>query len=159
MDYLKVGKPTILGGISGAVAGLVAITPAAGFVTVPAALIIGLVTSVISYLAVSYLKPRLGYDDALDVFGIHGMSGIWGSVATGLFAAPFINELGAGLIYGNPGQLTAQVMAVAVVAAYSFVVTLIIGKLLDITVGLRVSTKEEIEGLDTHLHEETGYRI
>ncbi|MBE2900889.1 ammonia channel protein [Methanothermobacter thermautotrophicus] len=159
MDYLKVGKPTVLGGISGAVAGLVAITPAAGFVTVPAALIIGLVTSVISYLAVSYLKPRLGYDDALDVFGIHGMSGIWGSVATGLFAAPFINELGTGLIYGNPGQLTAQVLAVAVVAAYSFVVTLIIGKLLDITVGLRVSSKEEIEGLDTHLHEETGYRI
>jgi len=159
MDYLKVGKPTVLGGISGAVAGLVAITPAAGFVTVPAALIIGLVTSVISYLAVSYLKPRLGYDDALDVFGIHGMSGIWGSVATGLFAAPFINELGTGLIYGNPGQLTAQLMAVAVVAAYSFVVTLIIGKLLDITVGLRVNSKEEIEGLDTHLHEETGYRI
>ena len=159
MDYLKVGKPTVLGGISGAVAGLVAITPAAGFVTVPAALIIGLVTSVISYLAVSYLKPRLGYDDALDVFGIHGMSGIWGSVATGLFAAPFINELGTGLIYGNPGQLTAQVIAVAVVAAYSFVVTLIIGKLLDFTVGLRVSGKEEIEGLDTHLHEETGYRI
>jgi len=159
MDYLKVGKPTVLGGISGAVAGLVAITPAAGFVTVPAALIIGLVTSVISYLAVSYLKPRLGYDDALDVFGIHGMSGIWGSVATGLFAAPFINELGTGLIYGNPGQLTAQVIAVAVVAAYSFVVTLIIGKLLDFTVGLRVSSKEEIEGLDTHLHEETGYRI
>ena len=159
MDYLKVGKPTVLGGISGAVAGLVAITPAAGFVTVPAALIIGLVTSVISYLAVSYLKPRLGYDDALDVFGIHGMSGIWGSVATGLFAAPFINELGTGLIYGNPGQLTAQVIAVAVVAAYSFVVTLIIGKLLDFTVGLRVSGKEEMEGLDTHLHEETGYRI
>ena len=158
-DYLKTGKATVLGGISGAVAGLVAITPAAGFVTVPAAIIIGLATSIVSYLAVSYLKPRVGYDDALDVFGIHGMSGIWGSVATGLFAAPFINELGTGLFYGNPGQLTAQVIAVAVVAAYSFIVTLVIGKILDITVGLRVSDREEIEGLDTNLHEESGYRI
>ncbi|WP_321212064.1 ammonium transporter [Methanothermobacter sp. DP] len=159
IDYLKTGKPTVLGGISGAVAGLVAITPAAGFVTVPAAIIIGLVTSAISYLAISYLKPRIGYDDALDVFGIHGMSGIWGSVATGIFAAPFINELGTGLIYGNPGQMTAQVIAVVIVAVYSFIVTLVIGKLLDLTVGLRVTEKEEIEGLDTHLHEETGYRI
>ncbi|MCG2828645.1 ammonium transporter [Methanothermobacter sp. K4] len=159
IDYLKTGKPTVLGGISGAVAGLVAITPAAGFVTVPAAIIIGLVTSALSYLAISYLKPRIGYDDALDVFGIHGMSGIWGSVATGIFAAPFINELGTGLIYGNPGQLTAQVVAVVIVAVYSFIVTLVIGKLLDLTVGLRVTEKEEIEGLDTHLHEETGYRI
>jgi len=159
IDYLKTGKPTVLGGISGAVAGLVAITPAAGFVTVPAAIIIGLVTSAISYLAISYLKPKVGYDDALDVFGIHGMSGIWGSVATGIFAAPFINELGTGLIYGNPGQMTAQVIAVVIVAVYSFIVTLVIGKLLDLTVGLRVTKKEEIEGLDTHLHEETGYRI
>lgn len=159
IDYLKTGKPTVLGGISGAVAGLVAITPAAGFVTVPAAIIIGLVTSAISYLAISYLKPRIGYDDALDVFGIHGMSGIWGSVATGIFAAPFINELGTGLIYGNPGQMTAQVIAVVIVAVYSFIVTLVIGKLLDLTVSLRVTEKEEIEGLDTHLHEETGYRI
>lgn len=159
LDYLKTGKATVLGGISGAVAGLVAITPAAGFVTVPAAIIIGLATSIVSYLAVSYLKPRVGYDDALDVFGIHGMSGIWGSVATGLFAAPFINELGTGLFYGNPGQLTAQVIAVAVVAAYSFIVTLVIGKILDIAVGLRVSDREEIEGLDTNLHEESGYRI
>lgn len=159
IDYLKTGKPTVLGGISGAVAGLVAITPAAGFVTVPAAIIIGLVTSAISYLAISYLKPKVGYDDALDVFGIHGMSGIWGSVATGIFAAPFINELGTGLIYGNPGQMTAQVIAVVIVAVYSFIVTLVIGKLLDLTVGLRVTEKEEIEGLDTHLHEETGYRI
>ncbi|MDI9614076.1 ammonium transporter [Methanothermobacter sp.] len=159
IDYLKTGKPTVLGGISGAVAGLVAITPAAGFVTVPAAIIIGLVTSAISYFAISYLKPKVGYDDALDVFGIHGMSGIWGSVATGIFAAPFINELGTGLIYGNPGQMTAQVIGVVIVAIYSFIVTLVIGKLLDLTVGLRVTEKEEIEGLDTHLHEETGYRI
>lgn len=159
IDYIKTGKPTVLGAISGAIAGLVAITPAAGFVTVQAAVIIGLVTSVVSYLSISYLKPKLGYDDALDVFGIHGMSGLWGAIATGLFAAPFINELGTGLIYGNPGQLLTQIIAVVVVAAYSFVATLIIGKIIDKVMGLRVENKEEIEGLDIKLHEETGYRI
>ena len=159
IDYLKTGKPTVLGAISGAVAGLVAITPAAGFVTVQAAVIIGLVTSVISYLAISYLKPKLGYDDALDVFGIHGMSGLWGALATGLFAAPFVNELGTGLFYGNPGQLLTQIIAVVVVGAYSFIATLIIGKVIDIIMGLRVEDKEETEGLDINQHEETGYRI
>lgn len=136
-----------------------AITPAAGYVTIPAAIIIGLITSIFSYFAVSNLKAKLGYDDALDVFGIHGVSGLWGSIATGLFAAPFINELGKGLFYGNPGQLLIQVLSVVVVMAYSFTVTLIIGKILDVTIGLRVSEKEEIEGLDTNLHEETGYRL
>jgi Amt family ammonium transporter len=159
IDYLKTGKPTVLGAISGAIAGLVAITPAAGFVTVQAAVIIGLITSLISYFAISYLKPKLGYDDALDVVGIHGMSGLWGALATGLFAAPFINELGTGLFYGNPGQLIIQIIAVVVVAAYSFVATLIIGKVIDIVIGLRVEDKEEIEGLDITQHEETGYRI
>jgi Amt family ammonium transporter len=159
IDYLKTGKPTVLGAISGAIAGLVAITPAAGFVTVPAAILIGLVTSVISYTAIAYLKPKLGYDDALDVFGIHGMSGLWGAIATGLFAAPFINSLGTGLFYGNPEQLWIQIVAVAVVAVYSFVVTLIIGLIIKYTMGLRVEERDEIEGLDTNLHEESGYRI
>jgi len=159
IDYLKTGKPTLLGAISGAIAGLVAITPAAGFVTVQAAVIIGLITSVFSYFAIAWLKPRLGYDDALDVVGIHGVSGLWGALATGIFAAPFINELGTGLLYGNPGQLVTQIIAVVVVAAYSFVVTLILGKIIDIAIGLRVEPKEEIEGLDTNLHEESGYRI
>jgi ammonium transporter, Amt family len=159
IDYLKTGKPTLLGAISGSIAGLVAITPAAGFVTVQAAVIIGLVTSVVSYFAISYMKSKLGYDDALDVFGIHGMSGIWGAIATGLFAAPFINALGTGAFYGNPGQLVIQIIAIAAVIGYSFVVTLILGKILDLTIGLRVDDKEEIEGLDTNLHEETGYRI
>jgi len=159
IDYFKTGKPTLLGGISGAVAGLVAITPAAGFVTVQAAIIIGLVTSVVSYFAISFLKSKLGYDDALDVFGIHGMSGLWGALATGLFAAPFINALGTGAFYGNPGQILIQVIAVAAVAGYSFVATLILGKIIDKTIGLRVNEREEIEGLDTHLHEESGYRI
>jgi len=159
LDCIKTGKPTLLGAISGAIAGLVAITPAAGYVTIPAAIIIGLITSIFSYFAVSNLKAKLGYDDALDVFGIHGVSGLWGSIATGLFAAPFINELGKGLFYGNPGQLLIQVLSVVVVMAYSSTVTLIIGKILDVTIGLRVSEKEEIEGLDTNLHEETGYRL
>ncbi|BDZ69370.1 ammonium transporter [Methanobacterium ferruginis] len=158
IDYLKTGKPTVLGAITGAVAGLVAITPAAGFVTVQGAIIIGLVTSVVSYLSISYLKPKLGYDDALDVFGVHGMSGLWGALATGLFAAPFINEA-TGLFYGNPEQLLIQIIAVVVVFVYSFVVTLIIGKIIDMVMGLRVEDKEETEGLDISLHEETGYRI
>ncbi|MBI5458331.1 ammonium transporter [Methanobacterium sp.] len=159
IDYLKTGKPTVLGAISGAIAGLVAITPAAGFVTVQAAVIIGLITSVVSYFAISFMKSKLGYDDALDVFGIHGMSGLWGALATGLFAAPFVNELGTGLFYGNPGQLVTQIIAIVVVAGYSFVATLIIGKVIDIVMGLRAEEKEEIEGLDITQHEETGYRI
>jgi len=159
IDIIKTGKPTILGAVSGAVAGLVAITPAAGFVTVQAAIVIGLVTSVFSYFAISWLKPRLGYDDALDVFGVHGISGAWGAIATGLFAAPFVNSLGTGVFYGNPGQLLIQIAAILVVAAYSFIGTLIIGKLIDMTIGLRVDEKTEVEGLDTNLHEESGYRI
>jgi Amt family ammonium transporter len=159
IDYLKTGKPTMLGAISGAIAGLVAITPAAGFVTIQAAIIIGFVTSFVSYAAISYLKPKLGYDDALDVFGIHGMSGLWGSIAVGLFAAPFINSLGTGLFYGNPEQLWIQIVAVVVVMLYSFIVTLIIGFIIKKTMGLRVEEREEIEGLDTNLHEESGYRI
>ncbi|PKL66496.1 MAG: ammonia channel protein [Methanobacteriales archaeon HGW-Methanobacteriales-1] len=159
IDYIKTGKPTMLGAISGAIAGLVAITPAAGFVTIQAAIIIGFITSFISYAAISYLKPKLGYDDALDVFGIHGMSGLWGSIAVGLFAAPFINSLGTGLFYGNPEQLWIQLIAVVVVIIYSFVVTLIIGLVIKYTMGLRVEERDEIEGLDTNLHEESGYRI
>jgi ammonium transporter, Amt family len=159
IDYVKTGKPTVLGAISGAVAGLVAITPAAGFVTVQAAILIGLITSVVSYAAIAYLKPKLGYDDALDVFGIHGMSGLWGAIATGLFAAPFINALGTGFFYGNPAQLWIQIESVAVVAIYSLVVTAIIGLAIKYTIGLRVDEKTEIEGLDTNLHEESGYRI
>jgi ammonium transporter, Amt family len=159
IDYLKTGKPTLLGALSGAIAGLVAITPAAGFVTVQGAIIIGLVTSFVSYTAISFLKPRLGYDDALDVFGIHGMSGLWGALATGLFAAPFINKLGTGVFYGNTGQLWIQILAVVAVGGYSFIMTLILGKIIDLAIGLRVEDKEEIEGLDITQHEESGYRI
>lgn len=159
IDYLKTGKPTLLGALSGAIAGLVAITPAAGFVTVQAAILIGLITSVVSYFGITWLKSRLDYDDALDVFGIHGLSGLWGAIATGLFAAPFINSLGTGLFYGNPEQLVTQLIAVGSVAAYSAIATLIIGLIIKYTIGLRVEDNHEVEGLDTNLHEESGYRI
>jgi Amt family ammonium transporter len=159
MDVLKTGKPTLLGGLSGAIAGLVAITPAAGFVTIPAAIIIGFLTSIFSYYAISTIKNRFGYDDALDVFGIHGVSGAWGALATGIFAAPFVNSLGTGALYGNPGQIVTQIIAIVAVIVYSFVMTLVIGKVIDMTIGLRVEAKEEVEGLDTNLHEESGYRI
>ena len=158
IDTIKEGKPTVLGAISGAIAGLVAITPAAGFVDVSGAIVIGIGASIVSYFAITYLKPRLGYDDALDVFGIHGMSGIWGAIATGIFAAPFINEA-AGLLYGNPGQITIQIVAVIATIIYAFVVTIIIAKIIDLTMGLRVKEKDEVEGLDTNLHEESGYML
>ena len=158
LDYYKGGKPTVLGAITGAVAGLVAITPAAGYVSFSGSIIIGLGASLISYYAVYNLKSKFGYDDALDVFGVHGLSGVWGLIATGLFAAPSINGI-AGLFYGNPNQLLIQIIAVIATAVYTFTVSLLIAKLLDITIGLRVNDKEEISGLDSALHEESGYRI
>ena len=158
LDVFKVGKPTVLGAITGAVAGLVAITPACGFVGFSGAIIIGLGASLISYYAVYNLKARFGYDDALDVFGVHGLSGVWGLIATGLFASPAINNA-AGLFYGNPSQLVIQIIAVVATAAYTFVVSWIIAKLLDKTMGLRVDEKVEVGGLDNYLHEESGYRI
>ena len=159
LDTYIVGKPTVLGAISGAVAGLVAITPAAGFVDVSGALIIGAVASLVSYAAIYYLKPKLGYDDALDVFGIHGMSGIWGAIATGIFATPLINEA-AGLLYGNPEQLLIQILSVVVTLVYSFVVSYVIAKVLDKAMGgIRVEEHEEVTGLDTNLHEESAYNL
>ncbi len=157
VEWLRNGKATALGAVSGIVAGLVAITPAAGFVNIPSAMVIGFVTSFVSYSAISFLKPRLGYDDALDVFGIHGCSGIWGALATGILASPAINALATGLAYGNPSQLGIQFIAVAATFAYSFIVTLILGKIVDVAVGLRVSSSEETQGLDLALHEESAY--
>lgn len=158
LDIWKTGKPTILGAITGAVAGLVAITPAAGFVDVPASLIIGFTTVFVSYFGISYLKPKLGYDDALDAFGVHGLSGTWGAILTGVFACPAINEA-AGLLYSNPNQLVIQIISIVAVALYSFIVTYIIAQVLDKTMGIRVDEQTEIEGLDANEHEEVGYRI
>jgi Amt family ammonium transporter len=159
IEYLRFGKVTLLGAASGAIAGLAAITPAAGFVNVMSAMVIGFGAAVVSYAAISYIKPRLGYDDALDVFGIHGFSGIWGVLAVGLFASPFINAAGTGLLYGNAHQLAVQALGIAVTFAYSFVVTLIIAKSIDLTIGLRVSSDDEQQGLDLATHDEIAYRI
>lgn len=158
LDIWKTGKPTILGAITGAVAGLVAITPAAGFVDVLGSLVIGFTTVFVSYFGISYLKPKLGYDDALDAFGVHGLSGTWGAILTGIFACPAINEA-AGLLYGNPNQLVIQIISIVAVALYSFIVTYIIAQVLDKTMGIRVDEQTEIEGLDANEHEEVGYRI
>ena len=158
LDIIKIGKPTMLGAISGAVAGLVAITPAAGFVDVTGALIIGMVAPLVSYFGIYYLKEKLGYDDALDVFGIHGLSGIWGAIATGIFAVPFIGGA-TGLLYGNFDQMFVQILGVVATMVYAFIMTLIIAKILDMTIGIRVSEKTELEGLDTALHEESGYNL
>ncbi|WP_455644776.1 ammonium transporter [Methanosphaera sp.] len=158
VDIWKTGKPTVLGAITGAVAGLVAITPATGFVDVPASIIIGFSTVFVSYFAISYLKPKLGYDDALDAFGVHGLSGTWGAILTGIFACPAINEA-AGLLYGNPNQLVIQLISIVAVAVYSFIVTYVIAKVLDKAMGIRVDDRTEIEGLDAMEHEELGYRI
>ena len=158
IDIFKTGKPSVLGAITGAVAGLVAVTPAAGFVDVPASIVIGITTVFVSYYSISYLKPKLGYDDALDAFGVHGMSGTWGAILTGVFASPAINGV-AGLLYGNPTQLVIQIISIVAVAIYSFILTYVIAKVLDITVGLRVDEKTEIDGLDMTEHEEIGYRI
>ena len=158
IDTYRIGKPTVLGAITGAVAGLVAITPAAGFVDVPAAIFIGFVTAFVSYFAIYVLKSKLGYDDALDVFGVHGLSGVWGAIATGIFASPAINEA-AGLVFGNPSQVTVQIISIIATAAYAAVITFILAKVLDKTIGLRVDERTEVDGLDTRLHEESGYRL
>ncbi|BDZ72053.1 ammonium transporter [Methanobacterium petrolearium] len=160
MDKLNTGKPTLLGALSGAIAGLATITPAAGYVNVTAAIIIGFVSSIICYYAVSHLKPLIGYDDALDVFGIHGMSGIIGTLATGIFATPLINSaITGGVIAGNPAQLGIQFLAVVSVGLYSFIVTYLLGWVINRTIGLRVEDDHEVQGLDINLHEESGYRL
>jgi Amt family ammonium transporter len=159
IEYLRFGKVTLLGAASGAIAGLAAITPAAGFVNVVSAMVIGLGAALVSYAAISYIKPRLGYDDALDVFGIHGFSGIWGVLAVGLFASPFINTAGTGVLYGNPHQLAVQALGITVTFIYSLIVTLLIAKAIDLTIGLRVSSDEETQGLDLATHDEVAYNI
>ena len=160
IEWKRNGKATLFGFCSGAVAGLVAITPAAGFVNVIASIIIGVLASVFCYIAVAVLKPKLGYDDSLDAFGVHCIGGIWGALATGLFASKAVNSAGAdGLFYGNPGQFFVQLLAVGVTLVYSFVVTLIIYKVIDVLVGMRVSDEEENIGLDLTQHHERAYTV
>ncbi len=158
-EWIFRGKPTTLGAASGAVAGLVAITPAAGYVGPMSAIIIGILAGVICYLAV-LAKPKLGYDDSLDVVGVHCVGGIVGAMATGLFATKLVNAAGGdGLFFGNPGQLLTQFIAVMATIVYSFVISYILFKILDASMGLRVSTEDEVRGLDISEHQETGYSL
>jgi ammonium transporter, Amt family len=153
-------RPSVLGAAAGAVAGLVAITPAAGFVTVPASIIIGLGAGGICFFGVQLVKQRFGVDDALDVVGVHGIGGTWGALATGIFATVAINSAGQnGLLYGNPQQLLTQAMAVLVTWVYASVMTFIIMKAIDAVIGLRVPEDEEVLGLDTTQHGEIAYQI
>ena len=159
-EWLLDKKPTVLGLASGIVAGLVAITPAAGFVNLPAALIIGFVAGLLGFYFVAKIKHKLGYDDSLDVFGVHGMCGLWGALATGLFANPVVNEAGKGLFYGNPKQLWIQIISIVATAVFTAVGTLIIiyiTKLL--TSGLRVTGETEVAGLDSSIHGERDFEI
>jgi Amt family ammonium transporter len=140
--------------LSGAVAGLVAITPAAGFVAIDGALYIGLAAGVVCYIGATWLKAALGYDDSLDAFGIHGVGGALGAILTGVFAVSSINSLGKGLIDGNPDQVTTQAIGLAYAAVYCAFVTTVILLVVKATIGLRVSEEEEMEGLDLTQHGE-----
>ncbi len=160
IEWLHRGKPTALGAATGAVAGLVAITPASGYVSVPASIAIGVGVALVSYFGVNVLKPRLGYDDSLDVFGVHGLGGTWGAVATGIFASKANNPAGAdGLLAGNPGQLVNQLIAVGATWVLAAVATFVLLKVIGLFTPLRVSKEEEIAGLDATLHGESAYNF
>jgi len=160
MDLIFNKRPTVLGIISGAVAGLVAITPASGFVNPMGALCIGASAGVICYLSVAFMKAKFGYDDALDAFGVHGVGGFWGAIATGLWATKSVNAAGAdGLFYGNPGLFVIQIKAALITVAYSLVVSFVLLKIVDLTMGLRTDEQEERIGLDLTEHREAAYTM
>ena len=160
MDLIFNKRPTVLGIISGAVAGLVAITPASGFVTPLGALGIGAGAGVICYLSVAFMKARFGYDDALDAFGVHGVGGFWGAIATGLWATKSVNAAGAdGLFYGNPGLVLIQLKAALITVVYSLVVSFVLLKVVDLVMGLRTDEQEERIGLELSEHREAAYTM
>ncbi len=154
LEWIKAGKPSALGAASGVVAGLVVVTPAAGFVTPFWALVMGLLAGIVCYCGVM-MKHKFGYDDSLDAFGVHGIGGAFGALATGVFAT-----VGAsGVIAGNLHQLWVQFIGVAAASAYAVVVTVVILAVLKATMGLRVSEEEEVVGLDQSAHSESGYNL
>jgi len=160
VEYVTYKKFTLLGIASGIVAGLVAITPAAGFVDTAGSLVIGAVAGIVAFYGVNGLKKALGYDDSLDAFGIHGLAGIWGAIATGIFANPEVNELGKGLLYGNPDQLMIQVEGVVVTIVYTAIATAILFKIASLlTGGARVGSDEESQGLDEVAHGEKAFNL
>jgi Amt family ammonium transporter len=155
-EWLMRGKPSVLGIVSGAVAGLVAITPASGFVNPVGGLVIGIVAGIVSFWSATSLKKMLGYDDSLDAFGVHGVGGFVGAILTGVFAVEAVGGEGKkGLIDGNPGQVLTQLWGCLVCIAWCAVATFVILKIVDMVIGLRVTTEEEVEGLDINLHGET----
>ncbi len=158
-EWIHTKKPTVLGLASGAVAGLVAITPAAGFVNIKGTVVIGILAGIVPYFAVASIKPKVGYDDALDAFGIHGVGGILGALLTGIFADPSVNVLGTGLLYGNPGQLLTQLIASIVTILYSGLMTLLIFGIVKVIIGIRVDSEHEITGLDESQHGEKAYSL
>ena len=160
LEWIVNGKPTVLGAVSGCIAGLVAITPAAGFVEPMPAVAIGLIGGAVCYFAVAVLKDKLGYDDSLDAFGIHGVAGIWGALATGIFANPEVNELGKGLLYGNADQVMIQIEGIVVTIIYTAIATAIVFKIASIlTGGARVSSDAESQGLDEVEHGEKAFNL
>jgi ammonium transporter, Amt family len=168
VEWIRQGKPTVLGGVSGAVAGLVAITPGSGFVTPMSALIIGFIAGVVCYFAVTSLKKAFRYDDALDAFGVHGLGGFTGAILTGVFANRFVNPVfkdaqgnvtPSGLIEGNPKQVLNQLIASLIAIGLTVVGSFIILKVVDLIVGVRVSGEDEVTGLDLSQHGEEGYNL
>jgi Amt family ammonium transporter len=159
-EWMVNDRPTVLGIASGIVAGLVAITPAAGFVNMPASLLIGAVAGVLGFYSVSKLKQKLGYDDSLDAFGVHGICGIWGALATGIFANPAIIEGAAGLLYGNPRQVVIQLISILATIAFSAGATFVVVWVTRLLAGgLRVESESEIAGLDSAIHGERAFEI
>ena len=168
IEWIKQGKPTVLGGISGAVAGLVGITPAAGFVTPMSALAIGFIAGIVCFFAVTEVKKALGYDDSLDAFGVHGVGGLTGALLTGVFANSAVNTvfkdgagnpLPSGLIEGNPKQVLNQLIASLIAIVLGMVATFILLKIVDAIVGVRVEGEDETLGLDLSQHGEEGYNL
>ena len=160
IEWQQHGAPTVLGVSTGAVAGLVAITPACGFVNPMNAIFIGMLVSLFCYIAIAYIKGKLGYDDALDVFGVHGVGGMWGTIATGIFAEKAVNAAGAdGLFLGGTHQFLVQCLLILVVPVFAGLVTWILFKAVDALMGMRVEKKDEIVGLDLTQQSEAAYTV
>ena len=158
IEWIRHGKPTVIGAVSGCVAGLVAITPAAGYVTILPSIAIGLIGGVVCYLAVAVVKEKFGYDDSLDAFGVHGVGGIWGAIATGLWATTAVNPDGAnGLFYGETDLFFAQIISIGVAVIFAVVGSTILYKVVSALVALRADEAEEVTGLDLAEHGERGY--
>lgn len=157
LDWTINKKPTIIGICTGAIAGLAAITPTAGFIDVRAAFIVSIISSIVCFIMVGTIKIRLGYDDSLDAFGVHGIAGIIGSVLVGVFASPLVQPAYQGAMYGNNHQLWVQLLAVGVTTIYTALITFLLYKLVDKYIGLRATADEETEGLDLSQHNEIGY--